>query len=184
MKSGCDGGPPSKRVRLPMPRESKRASSKREPKQSEWIPLLSDAVGVAVDRGAKLAGLTAAQARVLFRLDSPRHVGELAELSDCDISSMVTMLQRLERDGLVKRAVDPNDRRAVVVKRTAKGKSVLARFLAGIDQGRRVFEEMPREALEAIASAILDALARSGGAGRQPDLPPELLRDQGRTPTS
>jgi DNA-binding MarR family transcriptional regulator len=56
----------------------------------------------------------------------------LAELSGRDKTRLITHLDRLERDGLVHRAPDPDDRRNRVVTVTPKGRRVWSRCRADI----------------------------------------------------
>jgi len=50
---------------------------------------------------------------VLVREDRPVSLSELAEKLTCVRSNVTQLVDRLEADGLVKRAADPADRRAV-----------------------------------------------------------------------
>lgn len=90
----------------------------------------------------------------------------LADLVGVEGPSMVSMLDRLERDGLVTRAPSPTDRRVKLVHLTDTGKTIYdevhqeaaafrANLLAGIDQ-----EALTAAAvlLEALKQRIEDAL--------------------------
>ena len=54
---------------------------------------------------------------------------KLAELTGVKNATITGLIDGLEKDGLVKREVDPKDRRASRVKMTAKGKKLLERML-------------------------------------------------------
>lgn len=74
-----------------------------------------------------------AQARLLGTIeDRPdgARISELAELDHCSQPTMTTQVRRLEEAGLVTRAADPQDARAVLIRITAKGSQTLARVRA------------------------------------------------------
>jgi DNA-binding MarR family transcriptional regulator len=58
-----------------------------------------------------------------------RTPAELADLSHVTRATMTGLIDTLERDGLVKREPDPNDRRMMSVKLTPKGHSLLTQIL-------------------------------------------------------
>ncbi|WP_158879564.1 MarR family winged helix-turn-helix transcriptional regulator [Amycolatopsis anabasis] len=95
--------------------------------------------------------LTLTQGSVLSELIArgPRRMTALAELEGVRLPSMTDVVGRLERLGLVSRARDPEDGRAVLVRVTAEGERyydeiVVAREeflrerLAALDPGERV----------------------------------------------
>jgi DNA-binding MarR family transcriptional regulator len=55
---------------------------------------------------------------------------ELAQRLDCDPSNVTFLVDRLEEKGLVKRVVDPHDRRVKAVSLTAAGATVRERLVA------------------------------------------------------
>jgi len=71
-------------------------------------------------------GISIPEARALVGLleTAPMRIGELAELTCIDFSTLSHMLRRLERRGLLRRGPDKTDYRSVVVKLTAKGKKI------------------------------------------------------------
>jgi DNA-binding MarR family transcriptional regulator len=83
----------------------------------------------------------------------PLQIGALAAAEGVAAPTMTRLVDGLERDGLVTRAADPLDGRAVVVRSTAKGNRVLQR-----GRSRRV--ETLARGLRTLAPAELDALAR------------------------
>jgi DNA-binding MarR family transcriptional regulator len=101
-----------------------------------------------MDAAAAESGLTAQQAELLMFLDQPRRMHELADHKLCDPSSVTSMVNRLERDGFVKRDVDPDDRRARIIRTTAKGRRAqqhveqraaeVTRMVHELDPGERV----------------------------------------------
>jgi DNA-binding MarR family transcriptional regulator len=61
----------------------------------------------------------------------PRTPAELADAAGVTRATMTGLVDTLERDGLVKREPDPNDRRMMSVVLTAKGEKFLGNFLPG-----------------------------------------------------
>jgi DNA-binding MarR family transcriptional regulator len=60
----------------------------------------------------------------LYRAGKPyrRAAGKLADVCECSSAAMTNRLDGLERQGLVRRLPDPDDRRGVLVELTAKGR--------------------------------------------------------------
>jgi DNA-binding MarR family transcriptional regulator len=77
-----------------------------------------EAIGISAPRLSALSVLVFA---------GPRRVGELAEAEQVEPPTMTRLVDGMERDGLVEREPDPDDRRAVVVRATAKGVRTLRR---------------------------------------------------------
>lgn len=78
-------------------------------------------------RSASILGVTAVQWAVLGALSAERSaagiaLGDLAEYLMVSRQNLDGVLKRLERDGYVERAVGPTDRRARIVRITAKGR--------------------------------------------------------------
>lgn len=103
-----------------------------------------DALGISPPRLSALSVVVFA---------GPLQIGALARAEGVAAPTMTRLVDGLERDGLVARAPDPVDGRAVVVRATAKGTRVLQRGRA-----RRV--QALAEGLRTLAPAELDALAR------------------------
>jgi DNA-binding MarR family transcriptional regulator len=61
----------------------------------------------------------------------PRTPAELADAAGVTRATMTGLIDTLERDGLVKREPDPDDRRMMSVVLTAKGNKFLSEFLPG-----------------------------------------------------
>ena len=68
-------------------------------------------------------GLTDTQADALWRLSRGREMTarRLADLLQCDASTATSMIDRLEKRGLVRRVPHPDDRRAKVIQLTPEG---------------------------------------------------------------
>ncbi|MFI6762478.1 MarR family winged helix-turn-helix transcriptional regulator [Micromonospora sp. NPDC050417] len=87
---------------------------------------VSDAMRHFMEADLAELGLTPAVARALHQLDPDRPLParDLAERLDCDPSNITLLVDKLERQNLVRRQVDPADRRL--------------RTLVVSDEGRRV----------------------------------------------
>jgi DNA-binding MarR family transcriptional regulator len=125
-----------------------------------------DRAGHALDaelrRGARAAGLTATQARVVLRLAAepaePRRVGALAAEFDLRQPTVSDAVSALERKGLVHRRAARDDARAVDLELTERGRRVAA---AMGDWDRRVRDslgELAGERKEAALFLLLDFL--------------------------
>ncbi|WP_349904319.1 MarR family winged helix-turn-helix transcriptional regulator [Parafrigoribacterium humi] len=90
------------------------------------IMRLARDVRTALDQRFAAYDLTSQQAAVLIHVYagevSPRRIGELL---GTDTAGMSRLLDRLESKGLIRRAADPGDRRAIVVSLTDRGASLI-----------------------------------------------------------
>jgi DNA-binding MarR family transcriptional regulator len=64
-------------------------------------------------------------------LAGPRTPAELADAANVTRATMTGLVDTLERDGFVKREPDPDDRRMMSVRLTARGEKFLLQFLPG-----------------------------------------------------
>jgi DNA-binding MarR family transcriptional regulator len=98
--------------------------------------------------------LTQGQIRALFTIDvkGEATAGELAKAAELSPASVSTMLDHLERDGIVERRRSEDDRRVVVVTLTASGRALLA-------AKRERWRARGREALEGVSEEHLLAAA-------------------------
>jgi len=102
---------------------------------------------------ADAVGLSFGRTRALRRLvGGPLSMGELASALDIDAPNATTVVDDLERLGLVRRRPHPTDRRAKLVELTRKGKDVARQANAVL--GR------PPSALAALEPADLETLVR------------------------
>jgi len=76
--------------------------------------------------------LPVAQARLLSTIEDqgPTRISDLAALDHCSQPTMTTQVRRLEDAGLVTRAEDPGDARAVLIAITDAGRRILSRVRA------------------------------------------------------
>ena len=113
-----------------------------------------EALGISAPRLSALSMLVFA---------GPRRVGELAEAEHVEPPTMTRLVDGMERDGLVAREPDPDDRRAVIVRATAKGRRALtrgrARRVEALATGLR---SLPTRDLQTLADGV-DVLDRVVG---------------------
>ncbi len=107
-------------------------------------------------------GLRQAEVNVLAQLEPgrPRTVGELAAATGQRSSTLTGVLDRLERRRLVRRRVNPADRRSFTIALTASGERAAARVhevFAAFDE--RVLADLPPAAADGF-HRVLDALER------------------------
>jgi len=87
------------------------------------LRLASRTLGLLQERWAEHHGLSSGRLGILFRLrggDAP--LGEIAAALDSTPRNVTGLVDHLERDGLVERVPDPDDRRSVRARLTAKGR--------------------------------------------------------------
>jgi DNA-binding MarR family transcriptional regulator len=103
-----------------------------------------------------------AQARLLSNIEDrgEARISDLAELDHCSQPTMTTQVRRLEDAGLVTRAVDPGDGRAVLIRITEAGVDVLAQ--ARVDRAAVI-----DPVLEQLTPDERDVLGRAVGVMRR-----------------
>jgi MarR family transcriptional regulator, organic hydroperoxide resistance regulator len=108
----------------------------------------------ARDQRCKPGELTQGQIRALFHIDKTGEAtaGELAKAGELSPASVSTMLDHLERDGIVERHRGATDRRVVLVRLTERGRGIL-------EQRREVWRARGAEALAGVSDADLRAAA-------------------------
>lgn len=118
------------------------------------------AAGVDVVRPAYLGVLLA-----LWKEDGQRAV-DLCRTAGLEPSTMTGMLDRMERDGLLGREPDPDDRRAFRIRLTPRGWEVREPVLSVVDQTlAAVMEgvsERDNERLKATLRTVLESCRRLG----------------------
>lgn len=103
-----------------------------------------EALGISAPRLSALSVLVFA---------GPRRVGELAEAEQVEPPTMTRLVDGMERDGYVAREPDPDDRRAVIVRATAKG-------IRALKKGRAQRVDALVAGLRSLTPDELAALAR------------------------
>lgn len=108
-----------------------------------------------------------AQARLLSTIEDQgeARISDLATLDHCSQPTMTTQVRRLEDAGLVSRTTDPLDARAVLIRITDKGRTVLAQAridrAAAIDPRLAQLSSEDRQTLAAAVEVIKRLLAQS-----------------------
>lgn len=128
--------------------------------ENDLFVLVSDtarAIRTRADRSARKRGLTRAQWMVLARLERRPGMSqnELAEILECEPITVVRLVDRLEKRGLVERRADPADRRV----RRLHLKSAAFPVLNEIKRERarlnaRMTKGMKRQALAALTAGL------------------------------
>ena len=118
-------------------------------------------------RGGAQMSRTAASVLAILRDTGPRRITELAELEAVTQPTVTTLVGRLERDGFVQRAPDPDDARAVRVHLTESGlerlEAMHAARTAVLEARLATFTADERAALAA-ALPVLRKLTQEGEA--------------------
>ena len=129
------------------------------------------------DAVADRLGLNRTDLRCLdWLFDGPKTAGQLAAATGLSSAATTTLLDRLERRGLVQRVPDPADRRRVLVEMTDLGRRQTGQFYGPLAQeGARLLERFSDEQLSAFRDQLLAAtelidrhLARLGTTTRKP----------------
>jgi DNA-binding MarR family transcriptional regulator len=113
--------------RVPAPEALADARAEAAARLERAVPMLARWFSRSEVRRAMLAGsdpsLSATDAWLLGRITDtgPVRLSELADWQEVDRSTMTTQVRRLETRGLVTRAADPRDGRAVLVRATRTG---------------------------------------------------------------
>jgi len=113
------------------------------------------ALGLSLPKLAALRALSAAGESL--------PLGQLAERLSCVKSNITQLVDRLEADGFVARAPDPNDRRARLAVMTAAGRKAC-------DEGARVQDQTERELFAGLSveeahqlAALIEKVTRRAG---------------------
>ncbi|MFT3898652.1 MAG: MarR family transcriptional regulator [Gordonia sp. (in: high G+C Gram-positive bacteria)] len=114
---------------------------------------------LALRRRAPVAELSAAQASALSSLlfHGPQRMGALAEHEGIRMPTATALVDGMIKLGLVQRQPDPDDRRAVIVTLTAKGR-------AEVESVRRRRDDALADALAQLTDEQRQALAAAGDA--------------------
>lgn len=99
----------------------------------------------------------------------PRTPAELAEAAGVTRATMTGLIDTLERDGLVKREPDPNDRRMMSVVLTAKGEKFLSGFLPGhFKLISRLMASLTEPERKALVSLLVKVQQHASAMGEKP----------------
>jgi DNA-binding MarR family transcriptional regulator len=126
------------------------------------------------------AGLTPTQRSVLFAVvrSSPVGLSELADREGLNPTMLSRVIASLADAGLVRRLLDPSDRRVALAEATAEGRrlrdsmrrersDVLAAHLTGLSAAQRQTIEAALPALEALVESLGSSSVTRPGGGRR-----------------
>ncbi|MEV1023123.1 MarR family transcriptional regulator [Streptomyces sp. NPDC050264] len=115
---------------------------------------------------ARDAGLTDAQTDVLWRLSRAEEMTarRLSDLLQCDASTATSMIDRLEKRGLVRRVPHPTDRRAKVIQLTPEGCALRDRVIEHTTQ-HSPFAHLDRESRLRLHALLREVIGGAGPAG-------------------
>ena len=106
-------------------------SKARAPRFLHLLARASRAAQMIGDAGLADIGLTSAQSGVLFLIpkEGGASINAVSEGLGLAQSAASVLVQRLEQAGLIERQTDPNDRRAVLLTLTARGRALRAKAI-------------------------------------------------------
>ncbi len=113
------------------------------------------------ERLHEATGLLLADNEALLNLahaDAPMRMSEIAERLVLSRGGTTKVIDRLEEAGLVERATDPSDRRALVVAMTDDGRAMLEKTRPVVDEAlqelwaRHLTDEQAEQVLDAVTS--------------------------------
>jgi DNA-binding MarR family transcriptional regulator len=119
---------------------------------------LAVVLGGAMNNRLAEHGLTPARAEVLWVLHrtGPRTQRELSQTLKCTPRNVTGLVDALEGGGFVERTAHPSDRRAIVVRLSESGRSLIAHWGADREHGTaQVFGGIPIDDV-AVFNAVLD----------------------------
>lgn len=134
---------------------TKRMEGREEAELVRLVFALTEALQHRYESVAAAHGLTRQQATMLGLLDEPRPMSALAGALHRVASNVTGMVDRLERQELVRRERDPEDRRVVFIVATDAGRDLHQRFETALYQ-----DDLPFAALTDDDRATLLSLLR------------------------
>lgn len=111
-----------------------------------------DAVGLSLAKVGLLSDLAASQ--------EPISLSALAEKRACVRSNITQLIDRLEKDGLVRRRPDPADRRGVLAALTAAGKRAHTKGIEVLEREQAAIARALNAGETASLTAALEVLAK------------------------
>lgn len=119
-----------------------------------------------LDRACQEQGLTDGRDWLLLTVLSdgvPRTQLDLARIVGIDKTTLTSVLDRLERTGMVVRRADPNDRRARIPEATDAGRATWAAISRARDEVERsLLGDVPPEQLRQLRSALVRLAGAEG----------------------
>ncbi|HEY1325374.1 MAG TPA: MarR family transcriptional regulator [Casimicrobiaceae bacterium] len=138
------------------------------PSHADTLGILLNRVAKAwraeLDRRLRPLGLTRVQWQALLMISRSGHAltqRELAEGLDIGAPATVSLIDRMERDGLVERTAVPGDRRSNAVRATPASRRLLSRIESTAGELRReIIGGLTREELAQLHALLGKACAR------------------------
>ncbi len=100
----------------------------------------AEAVEARLEAALSPVGLSLAKLGVMHLLaeaNEPLPLSELAKIQHCVRSNITQLVDRLEKDGLVRRRADPADRRSVLAQLTPAGEQAHANGMRALTEAQR-----------------------------------------------
>jgi DNA-binding MarR family transcriptional regulator len=153
-------------------RNARRPLTEKEQRAVEALTALRITGRLArqmMDRWAEKHGLSEGRLHVLWQLiGAPERqlpLGELAERLEVSPRNVTGLIDHLERDGLVERVDDPEDRRSIYARLTPAGAKRLDSIRAGgLEWQLRIAAGLSLEELEQLRHACLQLIENMTGA--------------------
>jgi DNA-binding MarR family transcriptional regulator len=153
-------------------RATRRSFSEKEIRTVEAMTALritARLIRQLMDRWAEKHGLSEGRLHVLFTLAAaPQHqlpLGELADRLDVTPRNVTGLIDHLERDGLVERIDDPNDRRLTYARLTPTGgKRIDGMRAQGLEWQLKIAAGLSTEELDLLRHACLRLIENMTGA--------------------
>jgi DNA-binding MarR family transcriptional regulator len=141
------------------PRTPLRGHEAALKKADEELTALARFLRVDGDRASALTGLSLPMALALGRLKSlpdQTTVSELARSLECNMGNLSGTLDRLQEAGYVERVVGETDRRARLIRLTAKGRRTVSQLSENFRGGRvcSALKKMNVRHLEAVTEML------------------------------
>jgi len=123
-------------------RNRRRKSGRRPAAEALVFSFLSaaDAVEARLEGALSPTGLSLAKLAVLHFLAEAKEalpLSDLAARQHCVRSNITQLMDRLEKDGLVRRRADPEDRRSVLAELTPAGEQAHAKGVRALAEAQR-----------------------------------------------
>jgi len=147
-------------------RARKRSPPRRAPAPDVLVFSLLGAAGAVearLEAAVSPLGLSLAKLgllRLLAEAKQPLPLSELAQHQRCVRSNITQIVDRLEKDGLVRRRADADDRRSVRAALTPAGERAYARGMRALAHAQRAIASSLRSADADNLQAALDTLTR------------------------
>jgi DNA-binding MarR family transcriptional regulator len=140
-----------------------RKRARRPPAESLVFSFLSaaDVVEARLEAAVSPTGLSLAKLAVLhFLADAkgPLPLSDLAARQHCVRSNITQLMDRLEKDGLVRRRADPDDRRSVLAELTPAGAQAHAKGVRALAEAQRAIVSALKAGEAASLQSALSAL--------------------------